>query len=363
MNIAKLSNSFATGGGGVNFEQHVQAVFLLTLLVNGSSPILSQPVIQLDFQGKHLKYDVDDLIITTSGRGEPKILCQIKHDITISKGSTLFQEVIDAAWSEFQKDTFHPERDKIVLATRVITKDSMYALRYIYEQANFEHSEEAFLTRIQQTNFTSSKVREKFQVLREALTKANRGVEVDAKTLWTFCKIFVLLVFDLDYQSSVNRMLILSLIKCQCAENPQNVWGRLFEFAAECNQAGASICLNSIPDDIKEWFQIEDVRQYHAKTYYPLSPSELWIQLALIGSWDERNKSDVQIVEKITGIEYKAIRQTLIQSVNENEPYIVCENRIWKLRNRIDILRLCENFFSESRREVSFKIQTYFVKD
>ena len=91
MEITKLSNSFSTGNGGGNFERYVQTVFLLTLLIDGFSPILERPITQLDFQGKHLGYDTDDLIITASGKSAPKILCQIKHDITITNSSRLFK--------------------------------------------------------------------------------------------------------------------------------------------------------------------------------------------------------------------------------------------------------------------------------
>lgn len=82
MNIPKLSNSFSTGSGGGNFERYVQAVFLLALLVDGFSPILERPITQLDFQGKYLGYDTDDLIVTT-GKDSPKLLCQIKHDMLL----------------------------------------------------------------------------------------------------------------------------------------------------------------------------------------------------------------------------------------------------------------------------------------
>lgn len=36
--ISKLSNSFSTGGGGISFEHQVQAMFLLSLIVDGFLP-------------------------------------------------------------------------------------------------------------------------------------------------------------------------------------------------------------------------------------------------------------------------------------------------------------------------------------
>lgn len=73
--IARLSNAFSTGSGGANFERHVQAVFALTLLIDGFSPIMNIPIQRLDFQAKYLGYDVDDLVVTASKAGkEPKAI-------------------------------------------------------------------------------------------------------------------------------------------------------------------------------------------------------------------------------------------------------------------------------------------------
>lgn len=40
--VSKISNAFSTGGGGVNFEQQVQAMFLLSLLVDGFCPAMNE---------------------------------------------------------------------------------------------------------------------------------------------------------------------------------------------------------------------------------------------------------------------------------------------------------------------------------
>jgi len=209
METAELSNSFSTGGGGTNFERYVQAVFLLALLIDGISPILDKQVIQLDFQGKRLGYDTDDLIITVTGKEKAKLLFQIKHDITITSKSELFNEVLNSAWSDFKKSTFRPGIDKVVLATGIISKGTVFAFRYLYDQAISSVDEDDFFARIQQENFTNGKVREKFNVLRDVIKKANDNNEPDKREIWEFCKSFVLLVFDLDFHSSVNRMLLL----------------------------------------------------------------------------------------------------------------------------------------------------------
>ena len=57
--ISKISNAFSTGGGGVNFEQQIQAMFLLSLLIDGFCPAMNEQTKKVHFQAKHLGYDID----------------------------------------------------------------------------------------------------------------------------------------------------------------------------------------------------------------------------------------------------------------------------------------------------------------
>lgn len=83
-----------------------------------------------------MRYDVDDLVVFTyRGQAEGKLLCQIKHSITISETNQTFQEVITAAWSDFQKDKFDRDNDRIALVTAQIAYKSQQALRFLHAQA------------------------------------------------------------------------------------------------------------------------------------------------------------------------------------------------------------------------------------
>lgn len=73
-----------------------------------------------------------------------------------------------------------------------------------------------------------------------------KGCEPENEELWKFCKVFILLLFDMDCAESVNRTLSASLIKCNSPENPIFVWSRLVEYAGQCNQAAASVSKESI---------------------------------------------------------------------------------------------------------------------
>ena len=59
-----LSNPFSTGGGGILFESHVQASFVVLMLAGGFAPCLPcWPITKIKLQGKFAGYETDDLII------------------------------------------------------------------------------------------------------------------------------------------------------------------------------------------------------------------------------------------------------------------------------------------------------------
>lgn len=52
--ISKISNAFSTGGGGVNFEQQIQAMFLLSLLIDGFCPAMNEQTKKVHFQAMEI---------------------------------------------------------------------------------------------------------------------------------------------------------------------------------------------------------------------------------------------------------------------------------------------------------------------
>ena len=144
--VSKISNAFSTGGGGENFEHQVQAMFLLSLLIDGFCPAMNEQTKRVCFQAKHLGYDVDDLaVFTYRNQSEGKMLCQIKHSITATEKNNIFQQIICAAWSDFNKDGFDKERDRIALVTAQISNTAQQALRFLHSQAVASVDENDFI--------------------------------------------------------------------------------------------------------------------------------------------------------------------------------------------------------------------------
>ena len=337
--VSKISNAFSTGGGGVNFEHQVQAMFLLSLLVDGFCSAMNEQTKSVWFQAK-LQYDVDDLaVFTYRGQAEGKLLCQIKHSITISETNQTFQEVITAAWSDFQKDNFDRDNDRIALVTAQIAYKSQQALRFLHAQAEASGDEKQFADRVYHTNSSNDDNKKALEAIASCIEKANDGKPTDLE-LWKFCKCFVLLLFDVDCKESINRALSISLIKCNSTEKADLVWSRLVEYAGYCNQTAANISLQNIDREILDLFSNQKSIQ---SLPLPLEKVDLFIpMLALIGSWDEKNEFDRQIVEKISNMEYSEFESRARSMLCQNSEYLKLENGIWKVLHKEELLEQCK---------------------
>lgn len=362
--IAKLSNAFSTGNGGVNFERRIQAVFVLALLVDGFSPILHFPVQRIDFQAKHLSYDTDDLVVTATNSHETvKLLCQMKHGLSITTSDPTFQEVLNAAWSDFCKADFNRSMDKIALITSFIAKESIHALRYIHDQAMAEPSAESYMNRINQAHFTNEATRKKFEVIKNCLTKANHDSPVSDHEMWMFCRCFVLVVFDMDYENSVNRILAESLINCKANQPAKLVWSRLVDQCGDWNQQAATVTRDSIPREMQELFNLNPTRPSQEDVSPSFSPDNTWAVITLIGCWDEQNSFDLKAIEQLTSTEYGNFQHSCREFLLNYPESLSLKNGKWKMKNRAEAFTLVQEFYFDTIIKTAFQIAGTFLRE
>lgn len=339
--ISKISNAFSTGGGGVNFEQQIQAMFLLSLLIDGFCPAMNEQTKKVHFQAKHLGYDVDDLVVITyRNELEGKMLCQIKHSITATEKNKIFQEVICAAWNDFNKEDFDRDCDRIALVTAQISNKAQQSLRFLHAEAIGSIDAEAFMEKIDMPVFSDDDNKKMLVAIKECISLV-KGCEPENEELWKFCKVFILLLFDMDCAESVNRTLSASLIKCNSPENPIFVWSRLVEYAGQCNQAAASVSKESIDRNIRELFPKNNTIQLPPD---PITAIDLFIPtIALIGAWKEDNEFDRKMIEQISGMEYSEFEAKARTMLSQNSEYLQLTNGNWKVCHKEELLNQCKN--------------------
>ncbi|WP_261375592.1 hypothetical protein [Pseudoalteromonas neustonica] len=154
----QLSNPFSTGSGGPRFEANIQATFVTLMLSGGYAPCLpSWPIVEIKLQGAVSGYGTDDLIVFVENPAtneRRKLLGQVKNSISITAGSKLFSEVIQAAWKDFNNvDIFTKGKDIIALITGPINTTDTDGVNGLLEQARHTRDADEFFTRVARANF------------------------------------------------------------------------------------------------------------------------------------------------------------------------------------------------------------------
>ncbi len=351
-NSKQLSNPFSTGSGGPHFEAHVQASFVLLMAVGGCAPCLPNwPIQKIKLQGRHAGYETDDLIIYVKNPNteqQRKILAQIKHSISITENNSMFREVIQAAWNDFNGDLFSTEKDIIALITGPLSSTEINDTRTILEWARHAENAEEFLLKVELANFSSDAKRRKLKAFRTNLTKANNDDPVSDEIFFEFLKHFHLLGYDLDVKTGVTLSLLHSLIGQYSQTNIHSSWTLLVDEVQSANKNAGTITPDTLSENLVELFkqpaitqipieltitqpEIEkiDWNQHQHATYLSLAN--------LIGSWNEENKADIAVVQKIIGEDYSSWVIQAREILHLPQTPLSFRSGIWKINKRADM--------------------------
>ena len=355
-----LSSPFSTGSGGARFESQVQASFVALMLSGGFCPCIPTWSIQkIKLQGKYDGYDTDDLIVFTKSltlNKEAKLLGQIKHNINITYKNKVFSEVMQAAWNDFNNSEIFKEGvDQIVLITGPLSDVIIRNVRTILEWARHSENATEFLKKVNASNFSSNSKREKLNVIRTHLKKANEGNDLSDNLFWRFLKSFHLLGYDLDIRSGVTLSLLHSIINQFNTNQTNMIWSQLVSEIQSKNQNAGTITKETLPEEITSVFKRKRIEEIPVGLAVPTVESELdSIELfisqsqypnelvfsCLLGSWSEKNLEDISVISKIVKEDYENWILKLRELLHASKPMVTLKNGIWKINNRIEILRV-----------------------
>ncbi len=245
--MAEKGTVFQTGGGGVNFEQFIQASFLVTLLVKGNAPALpSNEVSEIVLQASNRGWATDDLLVTANSKQhQHKLLIQAKHNLTFSSDNTVFKEVITAFWKDFNNPHFNKTRDRLIIAKSRLNNIERNHIKTLLNYAKTHNSESDFLSEV---NRIKSK-KEKLDMFRQVIQAANDSTPVNDVDLWQFCRVVDILGYDFLNEGSVDETYFLNLIKL--GRNPsstiseKDIWNAVIAVVAKSNPSGASFDCHS----------------------------------------------------------------------------------------------------------------------
>lgn len=347
-NENQLSSASSTGGLGNNFENRVQASFVVLMLADSFAPCLPLwPINKIKFQGKYQGYDTDDLIVFAKEDSNKvvKLIGQIKHSIKINNSNKEFKKVIQSAWKDFNnKDIFTEGKDIIALICGPLSATDTDGVRAMLRQADHATDSEDFVRRIGLAKFTGETQRVKLKVFKTALKIANNNIDLTEEQLWRFLKSFRLLIYDLDMKG-VTLSLLHSLIG-QCSEgNADALWTQLKDMAEWTNESAGTITLDSIPDDIKSRFakQPKEVipssltkKTSHVGTVdwnHAQYASELAV-VNLLGGWSEKFDADKDVVGRIAKEDFSVWISKMREIIQQSDSPIALKNGIWTVTER-----------------------------
>ncbi|RWX46269.1 hypothetical protein H206_00763 [Candidatus Electrothrix aarhusensis] len=262
----KQSNPTSEGGLGTIFETRVQAAFVVLMLSGRVAPCLPPfPIIKLKLQGSYAGFETDDFIAFTKlGEKEAKLLAQIKHDVSITKGNRNFVKTVHRAWNDFKnKSLFNPLKDSFALITGPLDSDDINHVRPVLEWARYCENEAEFFLKINKPGFASKEKKAKIEVFRTVLTEAN-GADISEQQLWSFLKSFHLIGYDLDQESGGTRSLLLSLIAQYTKGEPSSLWTKILDAVQTANQNAGTVTLETLPEEITSAFSTADFSGWRA---------------------------------------------------------------------------------------------------
>jgi len=351
----QLSTPISTGGAGAFFEAQVQSMFVTLMLSGGYAPCLPcWPIIEIKLQGKVDGFDTDDLIVyvKNANTGERrKLLAQIKLTITITNEDRRFDEVIQAAWNDYNNSkNFKKGKDAIALITGPLSATDTHNVQWILEQARHTKNTDEFFTHVHQAKFSPSKSTEKLEVIEKHLKAANGGNEVERDKLYSFLRHFHLLVVDLDKESGVVLSLLHSHISLFKPLNVEWVWPRIVAFVQEWNRNAGTIAPDKLPEDLQNAFNqkflvaIPDelrVAQENSEIDWAQQPDATFIALlVLIGTWNEKNQSDIDVISQMLGINYDEWLKKAQELLHYHNTPLSVKNGVWKINNRTELWNL-----------------------
>lgn len=265
--MSQKGSVFQKGGGGTNFEQHVQTAFLTTLIIRGNAPCLpANEIIEVSYQNTSKGYETDDLmVIAKSVLGHHRLLIQIKHDISFTIGNAEFLDVLKAFWKDYNNTAiFDKTKDKLIVIKNGLTRNERNHLKSLFNWAHRHASGHDFELEVNRIKGR----KEILDMFRDCLKNLNDDVALTMEELWGFLKCLDVLEYDFLNVGSVAKTYFLNIIKITksigSTRNESEIWDTILGFSSELNKDGGSVTINSIQNEVLyKDFSVENLNPHY----------------------------------------------------------------------------------------------------
>ena len=346
-----IPSPLSTGGAGNNYENFVQSLFVLHMIIEKGICCFPDCTIQkIAIQGRYAGYQTDDCILfllNTGTRTDHKLLLQIKKNVTITESDEWFKESIQAAWKDFNNDEiFNKLKDRIALVTSHLTKTDQNDVRTCLAWARHSVTAADFFQKVNTVGSATKK--KKIDVFRKILMLAGEKPEVSDDLLWQFLARYEIIVVDETNEQASCEYYIRQASKTIA---PCNVWNDISAFVKNANPSATVIERNNIPESL-------------ASLFHPMTASlrDAWERLNLHGKLILGSiQSDVsgvhvdrsQIVDRVVEL-VESFKVILVDGARGSGKSAIIKNYIDHIDNTSNVICLRAEDFNHSSLESMF---------
>jgi hypothetical protein len=241
--MSTKSNVYSQGGGGTAYEFEVQTAFMILFLTSGTVPgIADAPIESIRFQSGSLGYETDDMLIECIDANGTKYKClfQVKHQLTISEKNSLFNDVLEKCWKDYNNSSlFNSRTDKIYIVKSNLTLDEKRHLKTICNWARVKDTPQDFINEVERIVAKKSYLDMFRNILKTKTTCSPTDEE-----MFRFFSCIDLLEYDFGEASSTSKTHFLALIQQGkqpgSALSAEQVWNDVFTFVSHTDNKGGS---------------------------------------------------------------------------------------------------------------------------
>lgn len=255
--LSPVASAQATGNAGGNYERHVGAACLATLLTGGMSLLLPDAKLSaVIFQTRRLGWETDDLLLVgiTRSNHQRRVALQVKSTFYWRKSDEDCIQTISNAWNDFQnRDLFNPQFDRIGVIVGQTNQKFSKGVRCLVDMARASRDAQDFMGRLGLPKYVASDARDALNILEEIL-RENRQANISDDSIWQFLCILDFAIFDFDTTSSFAETLVKSLLVGTCNGNSGSgldTWNSLLNIAGEAAPLSREIRWNDLPDELR----------------------------------------------------------------------------------------------------------------
>ena len=259
MNNKLVASPVSTGGGGDQFEQHVDALALGLLLVRAMPPLLTDAAVaEVHLQAAHLGWATDDLLLVGErGDGSRRQLAvQVKRSFTVSARDDECRKTVAGMWRDFRSCRFEEAHDRLAVVTQHGTSVLLRDFAGLLACARAAIDAEDFAHRLSLDGIVSAKSKEQARSIREIVAEV-AGEAPEEDVYWRFLRVVNVLSFDLNSATSQAEAWVVSLLAACTSDGSasldvaRSTWNALLAYAGAGRPAAKGYALKDLPQELR----------------------------------------------------------------------------------------------------------------